>query len=111
MEKIKEKLKSVRVKLFITLACVIMLIIAFLIFFNNVVFSQFFIFSKTRALEEVFDKVDNYYNNLSNIDIQNELEKIAIKNNFDILIKDDQNVNVYTSNKDFFSTLGQMNEM
>ena len=111
MEKIKEKLKSVRVKLFITLACVIMLIIAFLIIVNNVVFSQFFIFSKTRALEEVFDKVDNYYNNLSNIDIQNELEKIAIKNNFDILIKDDQNVNVYTSNKDFFSTLGQMNEM
>ena len=29
----------------------------------------------------------------------------------DILIRNEQNVNVYTSNKDFFSTFGQMNEM
>ena len=43
--------------------------------------------------------------------IDSELEKIAIKNNFDILIRNDQNINVFTSNKDFFSTLGQMNEM
>ena len=111
MGKIKEKLKSVRVKLFITLACVIMLIIAFLIIVNNVVFGQFFIFSKTRSLKEVYDTVEDYYNNLENVDIQSELEKIAIKNNFDILIKDDQNVSIYTSNKDFFSTLGQMDEM
>ena len=111
MGKIKEKLKSVKVKLFLTLTCVIMLIIAFLIIVNNVVFGQFFIFSKTKALKEVHDKVEDYYNNLENVDIQSELEKIAIKNNFDILIKDDQNVSIYTSNKDFLSTLGQMNEM
>ena len=27
------------------------------------------------------------------------------------MIRNDQNVNVYTSNKDFFSAYGQMNEM
>ena len=37
MRKIKERLKSVRVKLFLSLAIVIVLIIAFLIIMNNIV--------------------------------------------------------------------------
>ena len=111
MKKIKEALKSVRVKLFITLTCVIMLIIAFLIIVNNVVFGQFFLYSKTKSLSEVYKKVNDYYNGDKTEDLQSELEKIAIKNNFDIIITNDQNVNIYTSNKDFFSTLGQMSDM
>lgn len=111
IEKIKNALKSVRVKLFITLSMVILLIILFLIIVNNFVFGQFFLYSKTMTLKSVYTTVNNYYNNLSNIDIESELEKIAIQNNFDILIKNDQNVSIYTFNKDFFSTLGQMNEM
>ena len=111
MKKIKGALKSVRVKLFITLTCVIMLIIAFLIIVNNVVFGQFFLYSKTKSLSEVYKKVNDYYNGDKTEDLQSELEKIAIKNNFDIIITNDQNVNIYTSNKDFFSTLGQMSDM
>lgn len=111
MKKFKNALKSVRVKLFITLSFVILLIIAFLILVNNFVFGQFYIYSKTKALKSVYEVVNNYYINSQNIDLEIQLERIAINNNFDILIKNDQNVNVYTSNKDFFSTLGQMNEM
>ena len=111
MKKIKEALKSVRVKLFITLTCVIMLIIAFLIIVNNVVFGQFFLYSKTKSLGGVYKTVNDYYNGDKTGDLQSELEKIAIKNNFDIIITNDQNVNIYTSNKDFFSTLGQMSDM
>ena len=111
MKKIKEALKSVRVKLFITLTCVIMLIIAFLIIVNNVVFGQFFLYSKTKSLGGVYKTVNDYYNGDKTEDLQSELEKTAIKNNFDIIITNDQNVNVYTSNKDFFSTLGQMSDM
>ena len=36
---------------------------------------------------------------------------MEIQNNFDILIRNNQNVNVYTSNKNFYATYGQMNEM
>lgn len=111
MEKLKNALKSVRVKLFVTLSLVILLIIVFLILVNNFVFGQFYIYSKTKALKSVYEIVNNHYTNLSAIDLEAQLEKIAINNNFDILIKNDQNVNVYTSNKDFFSTLGQMKEM
>lgn len=111
MSKLKNALKSVRVKLFLTLSAVILLIISFLIIVNNFVFGQFYLYSKTSSLKDVYEKVNNYYNNAENIDIESELEAIAIKNNFDILIRNNNNVNVYTSNKDFFSTLGQMNEM
>ena len=111
MGKVKNALKSVRIKLFLMLSLIIILIILFLILVNNFVFGQFYLYSKTRALKEVFKTVNDYYNSPTDLDIDSELNKIAIKNNFDILIKDDQNINVFTSNKDFFSTLGQMNEM
>lgn len=111
MKKFKNALKSVRVKLFMTLSLVILLIILFLILVNNFVFGQFYLYSKTRALKSVYEAVNYYYNNTENGDLESQLEKIAINNNFDILIKNDQNVNVFTSNKDFFSAFGQMNEM
>ena len=104
-------LKSVRVKLFISLSMVILLIISFLIIVNNFVLGQFYLYSKRKALKSVYKTVNDYYTNSQNGDLETQLEKIAIQNNFDILIRDDQNVNIYTSNKDFYSTLGQMNEM
>lgn len=110
MDKLKNALKSVRVKLFMTLSLVILLIILFLILVNNFVFGQFYLYKKTKALKSVYEIVNNYYNNFQDIDLETQLEKIAINNNFDILIKNNQNINVYTSNKDFFSSLG-MNEM
>ena len=111
MGKIKNALKSVRVKLFLMLSLVILLIILFLILVNNFVFGQFYLYSKTNDLKEVYKVINNYYNNPTDIDINSELEKLAIKNNFDILIKDDDNINVFTSNKDFLSTFGEMNAM
>ena len=111
MEKIKEALNSVRIRLFITLSLVILVIIFFLIAVNNIVFGQFYLYSKTKDLKDVYKSINSYYNSSQEDRIEPELEKISIRNNFDILIKTNQNVNIYTSNKDFLSTLGEMNEM
>ena len=111
MKKLKNAFKSVRIKLFLTVSLVILMIITFLILVNNFIFGQFYIYSKTKALKSVYETVNNYYSNSQDGDLEMILEKIAIQNNFDILIRNEQNVNVYTSNKDFFSTFGQMNEM
>lgn len=111
MNKLKNAFKSVRIKLFLTVSLVILMIITFLILVNNFIFGQFYIYSKTKALKSVYETVNNYYSNSQDGDLEMILEKIAIQNNFDILIRNEQNVNVYTSNKDFFSTFGQMNEM
>ncbi len=104
-------LESVRVKLFITISTIILLIIVFLVIVNNLVLGQFYIYSKRQALKSVYETVNNYYQNPQNTNLETQLEQISIQNNFDILIKNDQNVSIYTSNKDFYSTLGQMNEM
>lgn len=111
MSKKVNPFKSVRVKLFLTLSLIIIGIIIFLILVNNFVFGQFYLYSKRTALKSVYFTVNDYYNSGEQGDLTSELEQMAIRNNFDILIRNDQNVNVYTSNKDFFSTYGQMNEM
>lgn len=104
-------LKSVRVKLFATVSFIIISIIVFLILVNNFVFGTFFLYNKTKALKSVYETVNNYYNSSQSTDLESKLEKIAIQNNFDILIRNNENINIYTSNKDFYSALGQMNEM
>ena len=113
IKKITQALKSIRVKLFMTLSLVILLIILFLIVVNNFVFGQFYLYSKTQSLKDVYITVNNYYNNEENekYSINSILKKIAVKKNFDILIRNAQNINVYTSDKDFLSTLGEMSEM
>lgn len=111
MSKKVNPFKSVRVKLFLTLSLIIIGIIIFLILVNNFVFGQFYLYSKRTALKSVYFTVNDYYNSGEQGDLTSELEQMAIRNNFDILIRNDQNVNVYTSNKNFFSTYGQMNEM
>jgi signal transduction histidine kinase len=111
MTKKKNPFISVRIKLFLTISLVILGIITFLILVNNFVFGKFYLYSKRQVLKSVYTTVNDYYNNCEEGDLSSELEQIAIKNNFDILIRNNQNINVFTSSKDFFSTLGQMNEM
>ena len=111
MIKKKNPFISVIIKLFLTISLVILGIITFLILVNNFVFGKFYLYSKRQVLKSVYTTVNDYYNNCEEGDLSSELEQIAIKNNFDILIRNNQNINVFTSSKDFFSTLGQMNEM
>ena len=94
-----------------TLSLVILLIFIFLILVNNFVLGRFYLYSKRQTLKSVYRTVNDYYNNDKSENFEEKLEQIAIQNNFDILIRNNENVNIYTSNKDFYSTFGQMNEM
>ena len=112
MNKVKKELKSIRIKLFLYISTIILAIILLLIILNNSVLETFYIYSKKETLKTVYNQLNNYYNNpIAGVDIEAELEKIAIKNNFDILLKNEENINIYSSNRDFFSTIGQINEM
>ena len=111
MNKKQNPLKSVRVKLFATISIVIVSIIVFLIVVNNFVLGQFYLYSKRQTIKSVYQTVNDYYNDEQDGSLETELEQIAIQNNFDILIRNNQNINVYTSNKNFYATYGQMNEM
>ncbi len=112
MENIKNGFKSIRFKLFITLCLAVVIIIAFLIILNNIVLETFYLYSKQKDLMNVYQSINSYYTNPnSNINIELELEKAAVNNNFDIIIKSDSGINIYTSNKDFSSTIGKITEI
>ncbi len=113
MSQYKNKFKSIRVKLFLTLCVVVIIIIAFLIITNNFVLETFYLYSKQKNLMLLYDKINDYYTkgNNNNIDIELELEKAAINNNFDILIKTDKNISIYSTNKDFLATINEINTL
>lgn len=109
MENLKNKFKSIRVKLFLTLCIVVIIIIAFLIVTNNFVLETFYLYSKQKNLISVYNRINNYYKNEdSSVNIELELEKAAINNNFDILIKTDKNISVYSSNRDFITSINNI---
>ena len=111
---LKKVFKSVRAKLFFTLCVVILMIIGFFIIINNAVLEALYYYSKKESTLETY----NYINeNLSKIleeekeKYELELEKIAINNNFEILIIGTDNNLVYSTNKNFVEDFGEINEI
>ncbi len=106
MGSITKPIKSVRGKLFFTLCVVVLSIILFLIIVNSVVLEKYYQYAKSNQLKNVFKTINSYYRGEIQInDIEDELDQISIKNNFDIIIKNSQNTVVYMSNKDFLSNI------
>lgn len=104
--------KSIRTKLFISLCIVVIAIIMSLILLNNFVLRQFYEYSKKEQLKNVYIAINEYYNNNDLYkNLTDELDKISINNNFDILIRDDTNTSIYTSNKDFYSMIGEISSV
>ena len=109
MEKIKTLFTSIRTKLFLSLCIIVSSIILFLVILNNFVLETYYLYNKETTLKSVYHLINEYYNNSYNQNtIDRELEKIAVKNNFDILIKSKDNQSIYTSSKDFYSSIREM---
>lgn len=101
-----KKLKSVKIKLFIVLSITVITIISFLILANGIILEEYYLYSKEQKLLKAYLQINEYYNDkIDSKKIELELEKISINNNFDILIKSDNNINIYSSNRDFISNL------
>ena len=110
----KKVFKSVRAKLFFTLCVVILMLIGFFIIINNAVLEALYYYNKKESTLETY----NYINeNLSKIleeekeKYELELEKIAINNNFEILIIGSDYNLVYSTNKNFVEDFGEINEI
>ena len=103
---IREKLKSVRVKLFLVLCVVTILLVICLIAINSLVLENFYIYNKTNTIKEVYNKINKYYKDPDlAINLETELKKIAFRNNFDILIQSDTDLILFSTNKDFLSSI------
>ena len=105
MEKLKKHFKSVRFKLFFTICILIAVIVLCLVMINSIVLESFYLYSKTKTIKDVYNKINNYYNSNGNDNnIQEELKQIAFNNNFDIFIETDENIIVFSTDRDLYST-------
>ena len=111
MEMFKEKIKSVRFRLFFTMCIVITVIVLCLITANNLVLETFYLHSKTENVKQVYEKINNYYKYNTNVNIESELRRIAFNNNFDIFIKTKAGVYLFSTDKDFYDTLNRLNDI
>lgn len=93
---------SVKARLFFTLCIAVLSIIFFLIIINTFALENFYLYSKRNTLKDVYIKLNEYYNGLNHsLNIETELEKISVKNNFEILITDEDGMIIYSTNKNF----------
>lgn len=106
MGRLTRPIKSVRGKLFFTLCVIVVSIILFLIIVNSFVLEKYYQYAKSSQLKNVFNIMNSYYNGELQINnMEDELNQISIKNNFDIIVKNQQGVTVYLSNKDFLANV------
>lgn len=111
---LKKVFKSVRAKLFLTLCIVILMIIVFFVIINNAVLEALYYYSKKESTMDTYSYINE---NLPQVldeekeKFELELEKIAINNNFEILILDNNNQSIYASNKNFIEEFGEINEI
>ena len=101
MKKNKNKINSIRIKLFLTLAITLIIIIICLIVINSIILERFYIFSKEKNLIEAYQKINDYYTNPeTEINISNETSEME-NNGFEILITKPNGTTVYMSNQNF----------
>lgn len=106
MGSLTRPIKSVRGKLFFTLCVIVVSIILFLIIVNSFVLEKYYQYAKSSQLKNVYNMINSYYNGEIQINnMEDELDQISIKNNFDIIIKNQESLAVYLSNKDFLSNI------
>jgi len=109
MTKIREKIKSVRFKLFFTMCIVITVIVICLIIANNVVLENFYLYSKTNTVKNVYTTINNFYKYGTDFSIiESELRRIAFDNNFDIFIKTNKNTFIFSTDRDYYNTLNRI---
>ena len=121
MEKIKKFIKekienvnsSVRTKLFFAMTITIILIVVILIFLNTAIIDSYYLHYKKENLLHAYAKIDKYMSltNISDTELELELEKIAINNNFSIVIADKNNISIYNSNKEFRQYMIDLNKI
>ena len=120
MNKIKKSIKSVRIKLFLTICIVITLIILLLVVVKNVVLEKYYLYNKTRVIKHIYEQINVSYNNKMPYEqIENNLETLSIKYNLDIIIKTNDDVVMmatdnykmnYEAQMDFFNNIKDKGE-
>lgn len=105
LKKENSKLKSIRGRLFITVTLTSAIIILALIVLNSLVLKSFYLYSKIKDVKATYKKINNMYNYVY-ISYES-IANIALKNNIDIIIENEQGVLEFSSNNEIANTLNK----
>ncbi len=104
-----QKIKSVRVKLFLSLCVTIIVTIFFLIIINSIVLENFYIYNKKEEVKEIYEQLNSKYNEkLQSEEIEVYIKEESSKNNLDILIKDIEKNDLIINNKTKLESMEKM---
>lgn len=108
----QRKTKSIQLRLFLSLCIVVCLIIVFLIIVNSFILESFYLYNKINSLERVYKQINEFTSQVYNIaEFQEQLEKISINNNFDIIVKTNDNITIYSTTKDYIGILKEFGRL
>ena len=99
-----KKFKSLKTRLFLTVCIVVLIIILFFIVVSKTILESFHYRAKVKDLLEINEQINSQIENIN----ENELEKICIQKNLDIVIKNNENI-IYTDKEDFSNNLKNYN--
>lgn len=106
----KKIFNSVRAKLCITLCIVIIMIIGFLVIVNSVILEALYYNSKKNSSLETYEYIKQNVGEDIKESTIHELEKIALNNNFDILIRKNEEV-LFSSAENFLDNFTDLKEV
>lgn len=95
--KLKKIAGSVRIKLFSSICIVIIAIIILLVIINNMVLDKYYLYNKTKGMKQIYNQINTSYNNMSNEALEENLRITSIKNNLDIMVKNDNEIILLTT--------------
>lgn len=105
---IKNRLKSIKFKLFATLCISVALILFTLIIVNNVALESFYMYSKISVAVNVTEHIEDFYDGVLQYDINSNLKEQERNNNFDILIVSNLGDVVYCNNEEIISDVNSI---
>ena len=99
-----KKFKSLKTRLFLTVCIVVLIIILFFIVVSKTILESFHYRAKVKDLLEINEQINSQIENIN----ENELEKICIQKNLNIVIKNNEIIK-YTDKEDFSNNLKNYN--
>lgn len=108
---VMSKQNSLRTQLF-TMLCASVISVIIVLIIANSLFTEFIYRNlKVKNAKLMCERINRYYNNQQLVDIKDEFEKIRIKNDEEILIKDEQDEIVYSNYKGIKYSIDKMKQI
>lgn len=105
MKKENNKLNSIQNRLFLTVCLSSAIIILTLILLNSIVLKSFYLYSKIKDVKSIYKEINDMYNS-SNITYE-DIASVALKNNLEIIIENDEGMLEFYSNTDFSNSINR----